>query len=390
MRTSGSSSSRPQPTPAGRGRSAFWRLTLMIATTSSAIVFVMREPPTSDDDQVFFDTKNLPVDMNEEPDQPMSPASYLQKKRHVTSMYLQRVSKHLENPRNLMEEECKKSTSRDFKAIGKRSQTHKVEGNFLLPSCLEKNLACAQKEAGNEICRVMGSFYDSIYNRWLKDYSTDEADPFQFVEIGYFNGRGFDAFTEFLPNAELHAIEICCIEEGPRSEGKWPWGNFAKENKNYEDLLRNERMHCGDASDYNFLHETWSSKLRRTDAPPLKVVVDDGSYLSEHMAASLFFWIPRIEPGGMLIIEGIKPLPASNMFRTRIIPQVMKDIHWCGLPTDSPRCFPTLQPFIAGVDCESHICVFHRNNVTSIDPDKASSTVPLNAYANAAKCLFGE
>ena len=62
--------------------------------------------------------------------------------------------------------------------------------------------------------------------------------------------------------------------------------------------------------------------MKRPDAPPLKVVVDDGSHLAEHMAASLFFWLPRIEPGGMLVIEDIQPISEANQFRTHILPQV--------------------------------------------------------------------
>jgi hypothetical protein len=103
---------------------------------------------------------------------------------------------------------------------------------------------------------------------------------FQFLEIGYFNGRGFDAYTELLPNAEKHSLEIACIPEGPRSESKWPWGNFAKKNPNYQSLLDANRLHCGDASNFLFLQTIWMTHMKRPDAPPLKVVVEDASHLS--------------------------------------------------------------------------------------------------------------
>ena len=56
-------------------------------------------------------------------------------------------------------------------------------------------------------------------------------------------------------------------------------------------------------SDYDFLHKTWMTYMKRTDAPPLKVVVEDASHLTDHMATSLFFWLPRIEPGGIFGIS---------------------------------------------------------------------------------------
>ena len=43
--------------------------------------------------------------------------------------------------------------------------------------------------------------------------------------------------------------------------------------------------------------------MNRPDAPPLKIVVDDGAHIAEHMAQTVFFWFPRIQPRGVLIAE---------------------------------------------------------------------------------------
>lgn len=286
------------------------------------------------------------------------------------------------------------SAPRDFKEEGRRAGTSKVMGNFQLEKCMAHREKCSRKEAEREKCRTWDFFYDTMYNHWLQeDYSKDNTEAFQFLEIGFYHGQGMQAFTEFLPNAEIHSIEIACIEEGPREEGKWPWGNFAKESHLYDELIKSKRLHCGDATDFDFLHKTWKQQMKRSDAPPLKVVVDDGSHVAEHMAASLFFWIPRIEPGGMLIIEGLRPDGQSDRFRSHILPQVMKDLHWCGDPsakTGDTRCFPTIQPFIAGVHCEMHICTFLRNDKPSEDPSKEFSVIPTRAFKDASKCLFGE
>ena len=74
----------------------------------------------------------------------------------------------------------------------------------------------------------------------------------------------------------------------------------------------------------------------------------------------------------------------------------MKDLHWCG-ETDpnktnkykDTRCFPQLQPFLAGVHCEMNICVFIRNNKPSVEPTEVDSIMPVDAMSQAQQCLFG-
>jgi hypothetical protein len=47
------------------------------------------------------------------------------------------------------------------------------------------------------------------------------VEPFQFLEIGFYNGNGYDTYRSFFSSsAELHSMEISCIPEGPREEGK--------------------------------------------------------------------------------------------------------------------------------------------------------------------------
>jgi hypothetical protein len=127
--------------------------------------------------------------------------------------------------------------------------------------------------------------------------------------------------------------------------------------------------------------------MKRPDAPPLKIVVDDGAHLSPHMAQSVFFWFPRIEPRGILIVEDIQPIQEANAFRTQFLPQLMKDLHYCGDPKQSPDdlCFPTLFPLLASIHCEMHICIFERNDTPSKELSLAESTMPPNAL-DMSKC----
>jgi len=282
------------------------------------------------------------------------------------------------------------NTEQDFLEVAKKTGTDKVAAHTRLPGCLQNRDTCTRKGCEREVCRPWGHFYDTMYNRWLKKYSSDDVEPFQFLEIGFYNGNGFEAYSRYLPRAEKHSMEIACLEPGKREDGKWPWGNFAEKSPHYKDLRKAKRLHCGDASDYGFLHKIWTEEMKRDDAPPLKVVIDDGAHLAEHMATSLFFWIPRIEPGGMLVVEDIQPISEANKFRTHILPQVIKDLHWCGDPAmKDTRCFPNIQPFIAGVHCEMHICVFLRNDAPSIEPDEENSMTPKDAFKQAQTCLFG-
>lgn len=276
---------------------------------------------------------------------------------------------------------------RNFYEIAVRTQTDKVAAIDRLPGCLKNDSSCTRPGCVRPECRPWGHHYDTIYQQRMGPYSRDDTDPFQFLEIGFYNGAGYDTYRKFLHNGECHSIEIACIEPGPRNEGKWPWGNFAEKNKNYQQYLDEDRLHCGDGSDVNYLDAVWKNSMKRPDAPPLKIVVDDGAHLAEHMAQTVFFWFPKIEPRGLLIVEDIQPISEANAFRTQFLPQIMKDLHYCGDPKQSPDdlCFPTLFPLLASIHCEMHICIFERNDTPSKELSLDESKMPPNAL-DMSKC----
>ena len=302
---------------------------------------------------------------------------------------------------------------RDFYKIGKSTETDKVTAPGRLPACLENDARCTRPSCTRPECRPWGHHYDTIYQQRLGPYSRDDVEPFQFLEVGFFNGGGYDTvsdfglksygndelffsftingvgndfilqikFREFLPKGECHSIEIACIGHGPRNEGKWPWGNFAEKNPRYQQYLDENRLHCGDGNDVKFLDSVWKKEMKRPDAPPLKIVVDDGAHIAEHMAQTVFFWFPRIEPRGLLIVEDVQPIAEANAFRTQFLPQIMKDLHFCGDTQQMPDslCFPTLFPLLASIHCEMHICIFERNDHPAREPSLEESTLPKNA-----------
>jgi len=279
---------------------------------------------------------------------------------------------------------------RNFLEIGLMTGTDKVRGPRRLEKCLKDTKNCV-REAVEPQCRTGAKhFYHTMYQKWLGSSSIDDSEPFQFLEIGFYNGDGYDTYTNFMPRGEAHSMEISCAE--PSSQNKWPekWGNFAMKNSRYQVYRDRQRLHCGDAYKYKFLKSVWDTKMKRPDAPPLKLVIDDGSHLAIHMATTLFFWFPRIEPGGILVVEDIQPIKQANKFRLHVLPQVMKDLHYCGDDRVKDEvCFPTIRYLLQSVHCEMHICVFERNNEPSEEPDEEHSMPPPHTL-KAKKCLFGE
>lgn len=274
-----------------------------------------------------------------------------------------------------------KDGERNFYEIGKTTKTDKVQAIDKLPGCLKNDASCTRPNCTRPECRPWGHHYDTMYQQRLGPYSKDDVDPFQFLEIGFYRGGGYDTYREFLPRGECHSIEIACLPEGPRSEGKWPWGNFPAKNPRYQQYLDENRLHCGDGNDVNFLNSVWKNEMKRPGALPLKLVVDDGAHVSKHMVQTVMFWFPRIEPRGLLIVEDIQPIYEANAFRTQFLPQIMKDLHFCGDPKQEADelCFPTLFPLLASIHCEMHICIFERNDHPAKELSLEDSKVPNNA-----------
>ena len=157
---------------------------------------------------------------------------------------------------------------------------------------------------------------------------------------------------------------------------------FAKSNPRHDALRSSHRLHCGDATQWDFSQHTWTTYLQRSeekDAPPLRVVIEDASHLSQHMVIAVFFFGSPVAPGGIRIIEAIESQSSSNRFRTDLV----QDVHYCGLPseqegTDQVR-FPTLQPLLQAMHCEFNICVLQRNNKPAVEHNQTMSAPPRHA-----------
>lgn len=110
---------------------------------------------------------------------------------------------------------------KSFYDIGSKMKTDKVQALQTLPKCLEDPKSCTRPGCVNERCRSWGHYYHTMYQNRLAPYSIDGQDPFQFLEIGFFKGAGYQTYREFLADtAEPHTMEIACGPQGPEAEGK--------------------------------------------------------------------------------------------------------------------------------------------------------------------------
>ena len=110
---------------------------------------------------------------------------------------------------------------KNFYDIGLKRGTDKVAGKHRLKRCLMHPESCTRKGCVREECRAWGHWYHTIYQQRMGHYSLETNRPFQFLEIGFYNGAGYDTYREFLPDTtEVHSMEISCLPEGKVEDGK--------------------------------------------------------------------------------------------------------------------------------------------------------------------------
>jgi len=85
----------------------------------------------------------------------------------------------------------------NFFDIGITTGTDKVLGEKNLPLCLKDDKACGQPQQVRDECRPFGHFYHTMYQQTIGTYSLDDAAPFQFLEVGFFHGNGYDMTGNF-------------------------------------------------------------------------------------------------------------------------------------------------------------------------------------------------
>jgi hypothetical protein len=85
---------------------------------------------------------------------------------------------------------------RDFSKIAKSTSTNKVTAPGRLPACLKDDTSCTRPSCTRPKCRSWGHHYDTIYQQRLGPYLHDDVEPVQFLEVGFFNGGGYDMVSD--------------------------------------------------------------------------------------------------------------------------------------------------------------------------------------------------
>jgi SAM-dependent methyltransferase len=121
----------------------------------------------------------------------------------------------------------------------------------------------------------------SLYHDYLKKYEKylpfDRRDKIRILEIGVFNGASLKTWAEYFYNSQVIGLDInqeCkALEEGPIN------------------------IEIGSQSDVNFINWIFE-KYKNFD-----LVIDDGSHLNEDVIFSFSKIFPRLNPGGIYIVE---------------------------------------------------------------------------------------
>jgi hypothetical protein len=87
--------------------------------------------------------------------------------------------------------------------------------------CVTVNLCEHQRDGNPHNIPSRGHWYHTIYQQRIGKYSLDSTEPFQFLEIGFYEGKGYETYRDFLSQStEVHSMEISCLPKGAREEGK--------------------------------------------------------------------------------------------------------------------------------------------------------------------------
>ncbi|NQU12083.1 class I SAM-dependent methyltransferase [bacterium] len=118
--------------------------------------------------------------------------------------------------------------------------------------------------------------YEFAYERFLQPYRGREV---TLLEIGVLGGASFATWREYLPEAQLAAID-----KDPACADALPAGTI---------------FGCGDQGDPDFV----DSFAR--DHGPFEIVIDDGIHWFEHQQISFEHLWPHVLPGGLYVIEDL-------------------------------------------------------------------------------------
>lgn len=192
--------------------------------------------------------------------------------------------------------------------------------------------------------------YMHIYNKHLQPFKSENK-PVNILEIGVFKGGSLELWNRYLPeNSKIIGIDI------------------NPDCKNIEFHNKNIQVFTGSASDKNFIEENFKNHY-------FDIIIDDGSHISSDVITAFEAFFPKLNPGGLYIIEDLhtsywssyggdflskkssieylKRLIDSLNFK--YIPKFKKN-----LPLDYIRQLSTLNKELASITFYDSVCILEK------------------------------
>jgi len=199
--------------------------------------------------------------------------------------------------------------------------------------------------------------YQHVYQRFLGPMSGEQGAGVLFIEIGFAAGASARAFRGFMPNADLHEIEVGCAQPRRPQYNDWIYDApmFA--------VMRAEgRLHCGSGADAQFMLPL----LKQFGRAP-HIVIDDGGHSAAEMIGSFMLLFPRLAPCGLFFMEDLaESYRVGNAgFHNQVLRPLMDALHY---DRDDPATYmlgevmPEITSRLRAITCAKHICVFERND----------------------------
>jgi cephalosporin hydroxylase len=135
-----------------------------------------------------------------------------------------------------------------------------------------------------EVHKYCSTFYD-------KEFEKYQDKPIKLLEIGLFRGGSLILWENYFSQAEIIGIDVI---------------NFGS--KEIAEQLKRCKVFINDAYSINF------SKF----LPKFDIMIDDGPHTEESQMKFLEIYIPRLNDGGVMVIEDIQKYESTEKFKTLV------------------------------------------------------------------------
>jgi len=165
------------------------------------------------------------------------------------------------------------------------------------------NLVKKQQGVSGGTDREHHRYFSEFYQHQFKKY---QDQPITLLEIGSAYGGGLIIWHEYFSQAKIIGAEL----RDHTPEGKLTWKNSDPNFRDYPEVFLPNlddypRMQAFNG--YDAYQKSFADNL-----PDLDIVIDDGWHSCDQWEKLYELYLPKIRPGGMLIIEDISDRPIRS------------------------------------------------------------------------------